>query len=144
MAEYDSNLLPNLQANLERISLDNITSVTLNTDALKENFTAIVDILKGLVKRMDASQGSSDKANKDIKDLRDRLEKLDDRQAHDKKDLNEKIFNNQEKIKDLEHQSDKNQKDLEKLEQALRELKNDHNDLKNTVDHSTEFSDAFV
>jgi len=142
MAEYDSNLLPNLQENLERISLDNITSVTLNTDTLRENFTAIVDILKGLVKRMDASQGSSDKANSDIKDLRDRLEKLDDRQTHDKKDLNEKIFNNQEKIKDLEHQSDKNQKDLEKLEQALKELRNDHNDLKNTVDHSTFFHDA--
>jgi len=144
MAEYDSNLLPNLQANLERISLDNITSVTLNTDALKENFTAIVEILKGLVKRMDASQGSSDQANKDIQDLKDKLEKLDDRQTNDKKDLNEKIFNNQEKIKDLENQSDKNQKDLEKLEQALKELRNDHNDLKNTVDNSTEFYDVYV
>jgi len=136
MAEYDSNLLPNLQENLERISLDNITSVTLNTDALRENFTAIVDILKGLVKRVDNNQGHSDQANKDIKDLRDRIEKLDDRQTNDKKDLNEKIFNNQEHIKDLQKQSDNNQKELEKLLEALKELRSDHNDLKNTVDHN--------
>ena len=139
MAEYDSNNLPNLQENLERISLDNITSVTLNTDALKENFTAIVEILKGLVKKVDNNQNNSDRTDKDIKDLRDRLEKLDDRQTHDKKDLNEKIFNNQEQIKDLQKQSDDHQKELDNILEALKELRKDHNDLNNTVADSRLF-----
>jgi len=137
MAEYDSNLLPNLQENLSRITLDNITSVSLNTDALKDNFEAIVNILKGLVKRADAGQNNADKTNGAIKDLTDRLEKLEDKQTHDKQELNEKIFNNENQIKETQNQTDKNTKDIEKLEDALRELKDNQSDLQKAFENST-------
>jgi len=137
MAEYDSNLLPNLQENLSRITLDNITSVSLNTDALKDNFEAIVNILKGLVKRADAGQNNADKTNGAIKDLTDRLEKLEDKQTHDKQELNEKIFDNENQLKETQNQTDKNTKDIEKLEDALRELKDNQSDLQKAFENST-------
>jgi len=137
MAEYDSNLLPNLQENLSKITLDNITSISLNTDALKDNFEAIVNILRGLVKRADAGQHNADKTNGAIKDLTDRLERLEDKQVNDKKELNEKIHNNENQIKETQNQTDKNTKDIERLEDALRELKNNQNDLQKAYDNST-------
>ena len=59
MAELDPHYFPNLKDSLDKIALDNITSVTLNTDALRVNFEAIVTILKGLVKRVDIDKDNA-------------------------------------------------------------------------------------
>jgi len=136
MAEYETHMFSSLEANLEKIVLENITSVTLNTDVLRVNFEAIVTILKGLTKRMDQGQNSANQTSKDIKDLQERLEKLEDKQSRDKNELNEKIFNNEQQTKHVQEDTSKNTKDIEKLQEALKELKDSQNDLRNQQQNS--------
>jgi chromosome segregation ATPase len=120
MAEYETHMFSNLQENIEKIVLENITSVTLNTEVLKVNFEAIVSILKGLSKRMDQSQ---DSANQTDKDLRSRLEKLEDKQSSDKIELTDKIFNNQQHIQTVQDKTNQNTQDIQALQESIRELK---------------------
>lgn len=136
MAEYETTLFSNLQENLQKIELDNITSVTLNTDVLRTNFEAIVTILKGLSKKVDTAQSGSSDALKENKDLRERLEKLEDKQRHDKNELNDKIFGNGQKIKEVEKDTDKNTKDIEKLQESLKELMDSQKDFKDFTQSS--------
>ncbi len=136
MAEYDSNLIPNLQENLSKITLDNITSVSLNTDALRENFEAIVTILKGLVKRVDGNQVDKDRTNQNIKDLTDRVEKLEDKQAKDKEELSEKINNNETQIQNTQKQTEQNTADIEKLKEGFGDLKNNQDNLTQAFENS--------
>lgn len=123
MAEYETHVFTHIEQNIEKIVLENITSVTLNTDVLKVNFEAIVTILKGLVKKVNQGNEDSEKTSKDVRDLKDRLEKLEEKQISDKNELNDKIFNNQEKIKTVESETNQNTKDIQQLQDSLRELK---------------------
>lgn len=123
MAEYETHVFTHIEESLEKIVLENITSVTLNTDVLKINFEAIVSILKGLVKKVNQGNDDSEKTSKDVRDLKDRLEKLEEKQNSDKNELNDKIFNNQEQIKTVESETNQNTQDIQKLQDSLRELK---------------------
>jgi len=131
MAEYETHVFSNIQENIEKIVLENITSVTLNTEVLKVNFEAIVTILKGLSKRFDQGHEDANKTSKEVKDLRERLERLEDKQNSDKNELNDKIFNNQQQIKTVEGNTDKNTKDIQSLQDSLRELKEKQDNLAN-------------
>jgi len=139
MAELDPHYYPNLKDNLDKIALDNITSVTLNTDALKVNFEAIVTILKGLVKRADIDKDSADQTNQEVKDLKEKLQQLEDKQTNDKSELNNKISDTNSQLKDVQDNTDKNTQDIEKLQDALKELrdlKDSHNDLLKAHDNA--------
>jgi DNA repair exonuclease SbcCD ATPase subunit len=131
MAEYETHVFSDLHENIQKIVLENITSVTLNTEVLKINFEAIVSILKGLTKKVDQGSSNMSQTNKDMKELREKLEKLEDKQKHDKEELNEKISNNQELIKDVLSETKENTQDIKDLKDSLKELKDNQNDLKN-------------
>jgi len=132
MAEYETHVFSNLQENIQKIVLENITSVTLNTEVLKVNFEAIVSILKGLVKRMDQNQDGANQTEKYIKDLRFRLDKLEDKQSSDKIELDDKISNNQQHIKTLQEETNHNKQEIRDLQDSISELKKNQTNL-NTI-----------
>jgi len=129
MAELDPHYLPNLKDSLDKIALDNITSVTLNTDALKVNFEAIVTILKGLVNRVDTDKENANQTSQEVKDLQEKLRQLEEKQNNDKSELSEKISNTDSQLKETKDNTDKNTQDIEKLQDALKELRDSHSDL---------------
>jgi len=143
MAEYETHLFSHIHENIEKIVLENITSVTLNTEVLKVNFEAIVSILKGLAKRMDQSQDANNQAGKDIKNLQDRLEKLEDKQNADKLELNDKIFNNDQSIKAVKDETSQNSQEIQKIQDSIKEIvEKDLNSIKEKLEkHDKQIQD---
>lgn len=128
--EFETHVFTNIQENLSKIVLDNITSVTLNTDILKINFEAIVTILKGLAKKVNQGHEDSDKTSKDVKELQDRLEKLEHKQNSDKNELNDKISSNQQQIEDVHKDNIQNAKEIFHLKDSVKGLEIKHDDLR--------------
>jgi hypothetical protein len=84
MAEINISLKEiQIQEQLKHLTLNEITTVTLNTDALKHNFEVLIDILKELSLKFNASAGVASGQSQLLKDLQERLEKLEHKEKED-------------------------------------------------------------
>jgi len=69
-----------IEQNLKEMSLQDITTVTLNTDILKHNFEVIIEILRKLGLEKDENAEKIKENSLILLDLKERMEKLEKQQ----------------------------------------------------------------
>jgi hypothetical protein len=140
MAEtFISSVQIEINEKLKELSVNEITTITLNTDVLKHNFEIVIDILKKLSVKTEHNTGDIHDSKSEVKDLTERLEKLEKKQNRDNNDTNQKIQDTNSNLNNVKDKTDQNTHDIEKILNQLKDMRDSQNDLKNSNNDCKEF-----
>lgn len=124
------------------MSLDDITTVKLNTDVLKHNFEIIIEILKGLAFKVHGNMENSNMNTELLKDLMKQITVVEKKQESDKKEIDNRIDDTDKNVKDVKDHTNRNTEEIANILDQLKDLKDNNNTLKdrNACDFGIIFS----